>query len=149
VARDAFTDFKGFQLQLVEIDDFASLAEAALHEKTREGLFGFKRGGEVDVPKVGAGIENMNGVEEVVGRVLVDFGDDAGASVFPGVAVEAAAEVELLAHRELFCEAEDAAIAADEQGFGRVRQCLASGRDPGGLHGDTEADAVTLPESIG
>src|SRR6266700_1767007 len=40
VTRDAFADFEGFQLQLVEIDDFAALAEAAFHEETREGFLG-------------------------------------------------------------------------------------------------------------
>ncbi len=115
--RDAFANFKGFQLQLVEIDDFAALAEAAFHEKAREGLFGFVGGGEVDVPEVGARIEKMDGVEEMIGRILVDFGEDAGASVFPIIAVKIAAEVEFLAGVELFGEAEDAAIAADEHGF--------------------------------
>src|SRR2546429_3481751 len=102
VARDAFANFEGFQLQLVEIDDFATLAEAALHEETRKGFLGFVKSREVDVPEVGARIENMNGVKEVIGRVLVDFGDDAGAGVFPGVSFEVAAQVELLAHGEFF-----------------------------------------------
>ncbi len=104
-ARDAFADFEGFQLQLVEIDDFAALAEAAFHEETREGFVGFVRGGEVDVPKVRARLKNMDGVEEVIGRVLVDFGDDAGAGVFPVVAFKVAAEMELLAHGKFFGEA--------------------------------------------
>src|SRR6266852_7608722 len=77
-ARDAFANFERFQLHLVEIDDFAALAEAAFHEKTREGFVGFVRSGEVDVPKVRARLKNMDGIEEVIGRVLVDFGDDAG-----------------------------------------------------------------------
>src|SRR4029077_4981726 len=29
--RHAFADFEGFQLELIEVDDFAALAEAALH----------------------------------------------------------------------------------------------------------------------
>ena len=85
-ARDALADFEGFQLQLVEIDDFAALAKAAFHEKTSESFFAFVRSREVDVPEVGARIENMNGVKEVIGRVLVDFGDDAGTGILPIVA---------------------------------------------------------------
>ncbi len=96
-ARDAFADFKGFQFQLIQIDDFAALAKAALHEKTSEGFVGFVRSREVDVPEVGTRIEKMNGVKEVIGRILVDFGDDAGAGVFPMIAFESATEVKLLA----------------------------------------------------
>jgi hypothetical protein len=91
----------------------------------------------------------MNGVEKMVGRVLVDFGDDAGASVFPEVAIEMTAEMELVAHGKLFGEAQDSAIAADEHGFGGLRERLAVERDPRSLHGHTEADAVTLAETIG
>ncbi len=148
-AGDALADFERFQLQLVEIDDFAALAEAAFHEETREGLLGFVRSGEVDVPEVGVRIENMNGVKEVIGRVLVDFGDDAGAGALPVIAFEIAAQVELLAHREFLGQTEDAAIAADEQGFGVLREGDASGREPRRLDGHAESHAVTLPESIG
>src|SRR5260370_28052958 len=77
-ARDAFADFKGFQFQLIQIDDFAALAKAALHEQTSEGFLGFARSREVDVPEVVTRIEKVDGVEEVLGRLLVDFGDDAG-----------------------------------------------------------------------
>jgi len=149
VTRDAFADFEGFQLQLVEIDDFAALAEAAFHEETREGFLGFVKSGEVDAPEVGVRIENMNGVKEVIGRVMVDFGDDAGARAFPGVSFEVAAQVELLSHREFLVQAEDTPIAADEQGFRGLCKGGAGGRDPRGLHGHAEVDAVTLPESIG
>ena len=54
VAGDTFADLERLELQLVEIDDFAALAEAAFHEETGEGFVGFVRGREVDVPKVGA-----------------------------------------------------------------------------------------------
>jgi len=148
-ARDALADFEGFQLQLVEIDDFAALAEAAFHEKTSESFLGFVRRGEVDVPEVGARIENMNGVKEVIRRVLVDFGDDAGAGLLPVVAFEVAAQVEFLAHGKFFGQAEDAAIAADEQSLGVVRDGDASRREPRYLDGHAESHAVALTESIG
>src|SRR5438552_15638963 len=38
-ARDAFVDFEGFQLDLVEIDDFSALAATAFHAKARESFF--------------------------------------------------------------------------------------------------------------
>jgi hypothetical protein len=148
VAGDTLADFERFELQLVEIDDFAALAEAAFHEETGEGFLGFVRGGEVDVPKVGAQVDEMNGVEEMIGRVLVDFSDDAGASVFPDVAIKVAAEVELLAGGKFFGEAQDAAIAADEHSFGGLRESPAIERDPRSLHGHAEADAVALPKSV-
>jgi hypothetical protein len=149
VAGDTFADFERLQLQLVEINDFAALAEAAFHEKTSESFLGFVRGREVDVPKVGAQVDETNGVEEVVGRVLVDFGDDAGAGAFPHVAIEMAAEVELMTGGKLFGKAQDAAIAADKHGFGGLRESAAVERNPRSLHGHTEADAVTLPKAIG
>jgi hypothetical protein len=148
-ARDALAAFERFQLQLVEIDDFAALAEAAFHEKTSEGFCTFVRRGEVDVPEVGARVENMNGIEEMIGRILVDFGDDAGAGVLPSVAFEIAAQVKLLAHEKFFGQAEDAAIAADEESFGGLREGDAGRSDQGHLQGHAETHAVALPESIG
>src|SRR5258708_15196946 len=91
----------------------------------------------------------MNGVEKMIGRILVDFGHDAGAGVFPEVGIEMAAEVELVVNGKFCGQAEDAAIAADEHGFGGLRESLAVERDPRSFHGHAEADAVTLPESVG
>ncbi len=147
-ARDALADFKGLQFQFIQIDDFAALAEAALHEQTREGFLGFMRSREVDVPEVGAPLEKMNSVEEVIGRVLVDFGNDASAGVFPMITFETTAEVEFLADGEFLDEAQDAAVAADEQGLGSLRAGDAVGGGPGGLHRHAETHAVALPESI-
>ena len=148
-ARDAFADFKRFQLELVEIDDFAALAEAALHEEAREGFLGLVKGGEVDIPEFGARVDEMDGVEKMIGRILIDFGDDASAGGFPHVAIEVAAEVEFLAHGKFFGEADDAAIAADEQRFGGFGDSAAVRRDPRCFQGHAEADAVALPETIG
>src|SRR5713101_10046894 len=119
-ARDAFADFEGFQLQLVEIDDFAALAKTAFHQEAGEGFFALVQRRKFDVPEVGAGIENVDGVNKVVRRVLVDFRDDAGAGALPVVAILVAAEVQLLAGGKFFVQAHDAAIAADEQCFGGV-----------------------------
>ncbi len=85
----------------------------------------------------------------MIGRVLIDFGDDASAGAFPHVALEIAAEVEILAHGKFFGEADDAAVAADEQRFGGCGLRTAVGSDPGSFQGHAEADAVTLPETIG
>src|SRR5882672_458938 len=62
VPRDAFADFERFELNFVEIDDFAALAEAALHEKTRENFLDVVWSGEVNVPEIGAGIEKVDSV---------------------------------------------------------------------------------------
>lgn len=148
MARDAFTDFEGFQFQFIKIDDFPALTEAALHEKAREGFLGLVRCWEFDVPEVGAGIEKVDGVKESIG-LLVDFGDNACTGAFPDVAVLVAAEMEFLAGGEFFGEAQNAAIPADEQGFGGLLESGACGRGPGGFHGHAEADTVTLAESIG
>src|SRR5437879_615942 len=102
MARDAFADFEGLQLDFVEINDFAALAETALHEQTREGFLGFVERRELDIPEFGARVEKMNGVKEMIGRVLVNFSDDAGAGVFPEFALEMAAEMDFLAHGKLF-----------------------------------------------
>jgi len=81
-ARNAFARFEGSQFEFVEIDDFAALAEAALHQKTSESfLAGLMRGREFDVPEIGARFENVHGVEEAFG-FAVDFRDDASADVF-------------------------------------------------------------------
>ena len=144
---DAFADFEGLELQLVEISDLAALAEAAFHQKTRESFFGLMWGREFDLPEVRTCIQNVDGVEEAVG-LLVDFSDDAGAGAFPLVAFALAAEVEFLAHGQLIGEAKDAAVAADEQSLGGLFVGRASAGDPGCLDGHAEADAVTLAKAI-
>jgi hypothetical protein len=148
MARDAFADFERFELKFVEVDDFASLAEAAFHQEAGEGFIGFARRREVDVPEFGARVEEMDGVEVTVGFV-VDFGDDAGASGLPLIGFELAAEVEFLASGDAFGETEDAAVAADEQSFSRLRNGSAGAGDPRCLDGHAEAHAVTLSQAIG
>src|SRR5229473_4357212 len=106
------------------------------------------RRGEIDVPKVGARVKDVNRIEEVVRRVLVDLGDHAGAGFFPVVAIEVAAEMELLAHREFFGEAKNTAVAAYEQGFNVLRESVTRRRDPRCLNRHAESHAVTLPESV-
>ena len=127
MARDAFADFEGLQLDFVEINNFAALAEAALHEQARESFLVFSQGRELDIPEFGARIEKMNGVKEMIGRVLVNFGDDAGAGVLPEFAFEMPAKMDFLAHGKLLGKAKDAAIAADEHGFGDLSDRLALG----------------------
>ena len=89
-ARNTFARFEGSQFEFVEIDDFAALAKAALHQKTSESfLAGLMRRREFDVPEVGARFENVHGVEEAFG-LAVDFRDDASADGFDAVAFELA-----------------------------------------------------------
>jgi len=49
---DTFPRFKRSQLQFIEVNDFAALAQAAFHQKPGERFFGFVRGGEFDFPKI-------------------------------------------------------------------------------------------------
>ena len=131
-------------MQFVKIDDFAALAEAALHQETGEGFFGFVGRREVNVPEIGGQVEKVNGVEETV-WLLVNFCDDAGPRALPEVAFVMAAEVELLSGGDSFAEAEDAAVAADKQSLNRLGNGGAGAGDPRCLHGHAEAHAVTLP----
>src|SRR6266404_2062571 len=116
-----------------------------LNAQARESYLGFVQGGEFDVPEFGARVDEVDGIKKMIGRVLIDFGDDASAGAFPHVALEIAAEVEILAHGKFFGEADDAAVAADEQRFGSCGLRTAVGSDPGSFQGHAEADAVTLP----
>ena len=62
-ARNAFADFERFQFQLIQIGDFAALAETTFHQEAREGFFRFVRSREVDIPEIGAWVKNVDGVE--------------------------------------------------------------------------------------
>ena len=64
-------------------------------------------------------------------------------------AVTENAKVQLLAGGELFGEAEDPAVAADQQGFRGLRDGRAACGHPGSLERHPEADAVTLAEIVG
>ena len=77
-ARDAFARFERFQFQFVEINDFAALTKAALHQEPGERLFGFVRRGKFDVPEIRARLKNMDSVEKAFGFVI-DFRDDSSA----------------------------------------------------------------------
>ncbi len=141
--RDAFAAFEGSQFQLVEIDNFAALAKAALHEHAGEGFFSFGRGWEFNVPEVGAGIEEVDGIKEAFG-FLVNFGHDAGTSGFDLIAFELAFKSEFLMLKELFLEAEDPPIAADKEGLGHLLDQDTAGSKPRDFEGHAKGDAVAL-----
>ena len=147
-ARDTFANFEGLQLHLVEIDDFAALAEAAFHEQAGESFFGFVRSGEIDVPEVDAGIQDRNGVDETF-RLAIDFGNDSGADGFALVAFEFSMQGEFLAGEQLFLQAEDAAIAADQKRLCVLADGSAGGGKPRGLDLQLQADAVALTNAFG
>ena len=148
MARDAFAHFKGFQLHLVEVHDLAPLAEAAFHEQTRQRFFCFVQGGEVDVPKVTARLENMDGVEKAVG-VLIDFSDHARARISPLFSLDVPPQMQFLSGLQLFREAQHAPIAADQQGLHRLRERGTLRCGPRRLDRHAQADTVALPEPIG
>ena len=147
-AGDALANLERFELKLVEINDFAALAEAALHEQAGEGVLGGVRGGEVDAPKIVARIKEHKGVEEAF-VVAIEFGEDAGTRGFPAVGVGEAAKREFLPGGDFFCEAKDAAVAADEQGLRGLIVCLARCVDPGGVDGKAQADAIAFAKTFG
>ena len=89
----------------------------------------------------------MNRVEEAIG-FLVDFGDDARARALPLVALALAAQMEFLTHGEFFGEAQDAAVAADEQSLRGLFERGTAASDPRCLDGQAESHAVTLAEAV-
>src|SRR6266403_1386048 len=80
---------------------------------------------------------------------MVDFGDDARTRALPLVALALAAQMEFLTHGELFGEAQDAAVAADEQSLRCLLERGAAACDPRCLDGHAERHAVTLAEAVG
>jgi len=147
-ARDAFADLERFQLHLVQVGDFTALAEAAFHEQPSEGLFRFMGGGKFDFPEISARVEDGDGVDESFG-FLVDFGDNTGADVFCQVAIEFPMERDFLAGKKLFLDADDAAVAADQQGLGALADGHAGARKPRGFDLQLQADPVTLSNAFG
>src|SRR5581483_1079529 len=112
-ARDALANLEGLEFEFVQIDDFAALAEAALHEESRQGFLGFERSREIDIPEVGARIGDVDGINKAVG-LAIDLGHDACAGGFILLAIALAFQRKLLAGEKFFGELDDAAIAADE-----------------------------------
>ena len=147
VARYAFANLEGFQLQLVEIHDFAPLAETALHEQPRERFFGLVGRREVNVPEIVARLENVYGVEKSI-RILIDFGNHARPRILPLVAFCESPQMELLARFQLFGEAQHPPIAADQERLDRLRERSALHRSPGCFDGHAEADTIALAQSI-
>jgi hypothetical protein len=146
--RNALATLEGFELEFVQVNDFATLAETAFHQEARQRFLAFVGSRKVDLPEVRAGIENVNRVEEAI-RFLVDFGDDARAGALEIVAFSLAAQVEFLTHGDFFGEAQNAAVAADEQSFRGLLERGAGTGDPGCLDGHAEGHAVTLAEAVG
>src|SRR5205085_3297630 len=106
------------------------------------------QGGEVDIPKVTPGIQNVDRVEKAV-LVLIDFGNHARSGVFPLLAFNVPAQMQFLAGLQLLAEAQHASIAADEEGLHGLRKSGALGCGPRRLDGHAEADTVALSEPIG
>ena len=148
VARDAFANFEGFQLHLIEINDLATLAETAFHEQTRECFLGLVGRGKIDVPEVDTRVENGDGVNKPFG-LAIDFGDNAGAHGFGLVAFEFAVQGELLAGKQFFLKTDDAAVAADEKGLRILAYGHARGGEPRRLYLQLQADAVALTNTFG
>jgi len=147
-ARDGFANLERFQLEFIEIDDFAALAEAALHEEAGDGFFGAVERRKLDAPEIVPVIEDVKGVEEAFG-FAVDFGDDACADGSGEAAFENALKSEFVALEELVGEAEDSAVAADEKSMRGALEDDAFAREPSGFEGQAESDAVALAFGFG
>src|SRR5438477_3395774 len=109
-ARNTFARFEGFQLEFIEMNDFAALAKTTLHEQASESFFSIARRREFDIPEIAAWLEEMQRVEKAFG-LAIDFGDDTGASGLGVIAIEDALEGNFLTGRELFLRANNTAIA--------------------------------------
>jgi hypothetical protein len=127
--RGTFANFEGFQLHLVQVDDFAPLAEAAFHEQPGEGFLGFVWSGKIDVPEIGARIEDGDGVDEPF-RLTIDFRDNPGSYGFALIAFQFAMQSKFLAGKQLFLEAEHAAVTADQKSLGTLADFCARGIRP-------------------
>lgn len=146
--RDGFANFEGFQLEFIQVNDFAALAEAALHEQARDGFLGAIERRKLDAPEIVAMVQDVEGVEEAFGFV-VDFSDDAGADGNGLAGFENTLKREFVAPEEFIRESEDAAIAADEKSVSGALEDDAFGGKPGGFERHAEGDAVALAFGFG
>ena len=116
--RNAFADLEGLQLHFVQVHDFTGLAEADSMSRAGERFLGCLGWRECDVPKVRLGMKNMDGVNKVVRRFLVEFCDDTGGGALPLFTVQGAAQMQFLVGRKPIVQANAAAIAAHKQRIG-------------------------------
>ena len=145
---DTFSNFEGLELHLVEVDDFAALAKTTFHQEASEGFLAFVRSGEIDVPEVGAGIEDGNGVDETFG-LAIDFRNNFGANGLVLIAIEFSKQGDFLAREELFLQTENAAITAHKKGLGILACGSARRGGPRGFDLQLQADAVALTNAFG
>src|SRR5215813_9893150 len=106
------------------------------------------RGWEIDVPEVCAMLDHGDCVQEAF-RLVIDLGDDAGASHLPVVPFTLAAQGDLLTGEEFVGESQNAAVMTDQQGLGGEFNFRTVAGDPRCLHRHTKAHTVTLPKSFG
>src|SRR6266852_6187137 len=98
----------------------AAKSDAALGKIFADGecfLVGLMRSREFDIPEIGTRFENVDGIKEAF-RFAINFGEDAGTSGSHAVTIEQALKRDFLAGEKLFCDSHNAAVAADEQGYG-------------------------------
>ncbi len=105
------------------------------------------RSREFDIPEIGTRFENVDGIKEAF-RFAINFGEDAGASRPHAVTIEQALERDFLAGEKLFCDSQNAAVAADEQGYGGNAAHHSGGVHPGGFERDAKGDAVALAKDF-
>ncbi len=124
------------------------MAEATFHQQSSECfLAGLVRSREFDIPEIGTRFENVDGIKEAF-WFAINFSDDAGTSGSDAVAIEQALERDFLAGENLFCDSQNAAVAADEQGYGGNAAHHSGGVHPRGFERDAKGDAVALAKDF-
>lgn len=144
----ALANFEGLKFLFFEVNDLAALTKTAFHKETRQSLLAFVGRGEIDIPKVAARLNDGDRVQEALG-FMIDLGDDTGTGNFPVVTFALATKGEFLTGKNLFGEAENTTVTADQEGLSDLFDGDAAITEPGSLNGHTKTDTVALAEAFG
>ncbi len=109
-ARHTLADFEGLQFQLIQVNNFAPLAESAFHQQPCQGLVCLVRRRKVDVPEIRSRFREVNRIQKA-GRFLVDFRDHARSRGFYLISLYPP-QRNLLSRRQLFFQPQNSSIAA-------------------------------------
>src|SRR5256885_264831 len=147
-ARDTSARFERFQLEFVQINDFAALAEAAFHQQTRERLFArFVGRREFNVPKVRARFQEMDRIKKPI-WLAIDFSNDPSAGRFDAIAFEGPLKGDFLAWKKFFVHAQDAAVATDQPGLCDQAAYDARTVHPGRFERHSKGNTIALPQAF-
>ena len=145
-SRHAFPHFKRFQLHLIQVHYFASLAKSAFHQQSCQRLIRFVWSGEFDVPEIRPRLRDLNRVQKSI-RLLIDLRHYARPRGLDHIAFHPP-QRNLLSRCQFFVQAQHSAISADQQRLRDVLYGRSVARCPRCFHGHPEADAIALPQSV-